>query len=100
MPADEACYLYNLTVDGNNHVVLHIQDPNQPTQRTGYHIRRSDDAAPPKSTWPIVATNVVDMDEGTPNIQWTDTSGDAPGSGTWYYQVTAYNAYCPAEGPF
>ena len=33
---------------------------------------------------------------GTPNIQWTDAFGS---SGTWYYDVRAYNANCPAEGP-
>ena len=32
--------------------------------------------------------------------QWVDNSGD---SGTWYYQVAAYNHHCPpesAEGPW
>ena len=41
----------------------------------------------------------VDMDEATPNKQWVDTSGDIPPSGIWYYQITAYNHRCPAEGP-
>jgi hypothetical protein len=53
------------------------------------------------SGWPLIATNIVDMDQGTPNNQWTDTSGDDPGPGNiWYYQVTAYNANCAIEGPF
>ena len=30
-------------------------------------------------------------------MEWTDMAGDP---GTWFYQITAYNAYCPAEGPF
>ena len=99
---DEPVWIYLVTLsDPDGYPILNFQDPNQPTQRTGYHIRRSDDPSViPKTNWPLVATNVVDMDEATSNIQWTDTSGDVPGSGTWYYLVTAYNAYCPAEGPF
>jgi len=98
---DEPVWIYEVTLsDPEEYPILHFQDPNQEDQRTGYHIRRSDDPELPKDTWPLVATNVVDMDEGTANIQWTDTSGDVPGSGTWYYQVTAYNSNCPAEGPF
>jgi hypothetical protein len=46
-----------------------------------------------------VATDVVDMDEATPNKQWIDTSGDVSPSGTWYYKVSGYNNRCPAEGP-
>jgi len=44
-----------------------------------------------------VASNVVDMDGATANIQWTDTSGDP---GDWYYHVTAVSSVCSAEGPF
>jgi hypothetical protein len=100
-PPDERVWIYQVTLSvPEGFPILHVQDPNQPGERTGYHVRRSDDPAPPKSTWPLVATNVVDMDAGTPNIQWTDTSGDVPPSGTWYYQVTAFNAACSAEGPF
>jgi hypothetical protein len=40
------------------------------------------------------------MDQGTPNKQWVDSSGDVSPSGIWYYQVTAVNTRCPAEGPF
>jgi hypothetical protein len=48
-----------------------------------------------------VGTNVVDMDTGAANYQWTDHSGADPGTGgVWYFQVTTYNANCPAEGPF
>jgi hypothetical protein len=98
---DEPVWIYQVTLSvPDGYPILHFQDPNQPGERTGYHIRRNDDPVPPKSTWPLVASNIVDMDAGTPNIQWTDTSGDVPPSGTWYYQVTAYNGICAAEGPF
>ena len=98
---DEPVWLYQVTLSvPDNHPILHFQDPNQPGDVTGYHVRRSDDPAPAKESWPLVATNVVDMDESTPNLQWTDSSGDVPPSGTWYYQVTAYNGGCGAEGPF
>lgn len=51
----------------------------------------------PKNTWPLVGSNVGDMDLGTPNYQYTDFIG---ATGTWYYQVTAYNGNCGVEGPF
>ena len=99
---DEPIYIYNvrLSTDGRSFPILDYQDPNQPYQRTGYNVRRSSSPAPAKSTWPIVATNVVDMDAATANLQWTDTSGAVSPSGIWYYEVTAYNANCGAEGPF
>ncbi len=99
---DEPVWIYLVTLsDPDDYPILNFQDPNQPTQRTGYNVRRSDDpSVVPKSSWPVVCSNCVDMDAATPNYQWTDTSGDIPGSGVWYYLVTAYNAYCPAEGPF
>ncbi len=98
---DEAVWLYEVGVtnDGNDYPVLNFQDPNQPDQVTGYNIYRSDDAGLPPAEWPLVASDVVDMDEATPNKQWVDTSGDVPPSGIWYYQVTAANHRCPAEGP-
>jgi hypothetical protein len=97
-PPDEPVWIYSVTLSvPDDYPILHVQDPNQPSAVTGYNIYRTDNPALPKEDWPLVASNVVGMDEGTVNIQWTDTSG-APG--TWYYQVTAYNAYCPAEGPF
>ena len=101
-PPDEPIWIYQVTTstDGNNYPILHFQDPNQPDQVTGYHIRRSDNSSLPKANWPLVATNITDMDAGTANIQWTDATGDVPPSGTWYYQVTAYNAQCGTEGPF
>jgi hypothetical protein len=99
-PPDEPCWLYSVTKVDTDYT-LNWQDPNQSDQRTGWNIRRSNDAAPPKSTWPLVGTNVVDMDQSAPNYQWTDHSGADPGpGGVWYFQVTTYNANCPAEGPF
>jgi hypothetical protein len=104
MPAcvlpDEPCWLTSVVKVGADWT-LNWQDPNQENQRTGWNIRRSNNPALPKGAWPLVGTNVVDMDQGTPNYQWTDHSGDDPGpGGVWYYQVTAYSSYCPAEGPF
>lgn len=100
-PPDEPVWLYSIVKSGTDYT-LNFEDPNQPDQRTGWNIRRSNNPALlPKSSWPLVGSNVVDMDAGTPNYQWTDHSGDEPGpGGIWYYQVTAYNAYCSAEGPF
>lgn len=102
VPPDETIYLYGVTLDGNNNPVLNFMDPNQPNQTTGYNVYRSNDPAPPPSTWPRLASNVVDMDQGSPNNQWVDASGDPPGPpyDAWFYHVTAVNSRCPAEGPF
>lgn len=99
---DEPIWIYQETVSvPDGFPILHFQDPNQPNQRTGYRIRRSNALGPPVSAWPILATNVGDGDPGTPNIQWTDSSGDDPApSSVWYYQVTAYSSNCRSEGPF
>jgi hypothetical protein len=98
---DEPCWLYSVVKSGTDYT-LNWQDPNQSDQRTGWNIRRSNDPSLlPKSAWPLVGSNVVDMDAGAANYQWTDHSGADPGpGGVWYYQVTTYNANCPAEGPF
>jgi hypothetical protein len=102
---DEPIYLYlvTLSTDGNDYSILHFMDFNQPDQVTGYNVYRSSDPAPPPATWPLVASDIIDGDEGTANKQWVDTSGDISPTGIWYYQVTAYNHHCPgveAEGPF
>jgi hypothetical protein len=100
-PPDEPIYLYGvrLSTDGNEFPILDFMDFNQPDQVTGYHIYRSSDSELPPETWPLVATDIVDGDEATPNNQWVDTSGDVSPSDVWYYQITAYNHRCPAEGP-
>ena len=52
----------------------------------------------PPALWPLLASDVIDMDEATPNRQWVDSTGDDSPSGTWFYHVTAHNSRCPAEG--
>jgi len=103
VPPDEPTFIsgVRLSTEGSNYTILDYQDPNQPMQVTGYNVRRSSNAALPKSSWPLLATNVVDMDAATPNRQWVDTTGTAPPQGqVWYYEVTAFNVACGAEGPF
>jgi hypothetical protein len=104
-PPDETVYIYNvtLTTDGNDYPVLHFQDPNQRSAVTGYNVYRASDAGLPHAQWPLMADDVIDMDEAEPNKQWVDTSGDVSPSGLWYYQVATYNHDCPeetAEGPW
>jgi hypothetical protein len=104
-PPDETVYIYNvtLTTDGNAYPVLHFQDPNQLGAVTGYNVYRSPDAGLPHDQWPLMADNVIDMDESEPNKQWVDTSGDVSPSGVWYFQVAPYNQECPeqtAVGPW
>jgi hypothetical protein len=102
-PCDEPVYIYTMTIDVNGNPVLHFQDPNQPGDVTGYNVYRSSDPGLPHDQWPLIADDVVDMDESAPNKQWVDTSGDDSPTGTWYYQVAAYNHECPtatAEGPW
>ncbi len=98
---DEAVYIYDMTLtdDGNDYPILNFQDPNQPSQVTGYNVYRASRLGP-GSDVQLVASDVTDMDESEPNIQWVDSSGDASPTGLWYYFVAAYNHRCPAEGPF
>jgi hypothetical protein len=102
LPPDERIFISTVTqsTDGNHYPILNFQDPNQLSQITGYNVRRSSNRALPPATWPLVASDIIDMDQGTPNKQWVDSSGDVSPSGIWYYQVTAVNSRCPAEGPF
>jgi hypothetical protein len=97
---DEPIFIEDVTLGPSNETILSFQDFNQPSQITGYNIHRSDSAAPPPGSWPLLASDIIDGDAGTPNIQWADTTGDISPTGLWYYQVTAYNSRCPAEGPF
>ena len=80
--------------------ILRIVDPNSSASVSGYHIRRNGDASAALGSWPLLGTNVVDMDAGTAGIQWTDSTGDVAPSGIWFYEATAYQESCPAEGPF
>ena len=98
---DEPIYVYGvrLSTDGNEFPILDFMDFNQPDQVTGYHVYRSSETELPAETWPLVATDIVDGDQATPNNQWVDTSGDVSPSDVWYYQITAFNNRCPAEGP-
>jgi len=95
---DEPLWLENVRLVGTT-TVLDIQDSNQPSQVTGYNIYRSSDAGLDPALWPLLASDVVDSDSATPNIQYADDTGDVSPSGMWYYQVTAYNSACDAEGP-
>ena len=45
----------------------------------------------------MLASDVVDMDAGTPDIKYVDQAGDV--GGPWFYKVKAYNNACGAEGP-
>jgi hypothetical protein len=92
---DEELYISTLTIDGNGKPVIHYQDPNQPADVTGYNVYRASNPAGP---WTLIGSNVVDMNAGTPNNQYVDTSGDV--GGPWYYQVAAWNEACGAEGPY
>jgi hypothetical protein len=89
-------YIPMVTLDSNGHPVLTIQDPNDPgtTGVTGYNIYR--DTIPNPVTWTRIATNIVDMDAGTANVQFVDQTATGP---TYYYKVAAYNATCNGEGP-
>jgi hypothetical protein len=85
------------SLEGNT--VLYLQDPNPPVQVTGYDIYRSADASLPIGTWPLQASNVQDADGGTAGVQCVDDSGDVSPTDIWFYDVTAFNAECSAEGP-
>ncbi len=105
IPPDEPLYIYSVTLtsDGNHYPVLNFMDPNQPSQVTGYNVYRTSNPALPHGEWPKVASDVVDMDEGSPNKQWVDTSETPPPEGqVWYYEVSGYNHHCStgAEGPW
>ena len=93
-PTDEV-FITTVTLDGNGKPVLHFQDPNPPARVTGYNIYR---AANPQGPWTLLELNAQDMDAITPDVQYTDASGDL--GDLWYYEVAAWTATCSAEGPF
>jgi hypothetical protein len=92
---DEEVYITTVTLDGNGKPVLHYQDPNQPSDVTGYNIYR---ATAPEGPWTMIGSNVVDMDEGTPDNQYVDQTGDV--GGPYYYEIAPWNEACNAEGPY
>lgn len=106
VPPDERVWIYQVTLsDPEGFPILNFMDPNQANQVTGYNIYRTHDSSLPHGEWTLVASNVRDMDEATPNKQWVDISGDDPPPGytVWYYQVAAFSSHCPpetAEGPW
>jgi hypothetical protein len=99
---DELLYIYDMeTTVPEGYPILHWYDWNQPEQVTGYNVYRTTNPALPHEQWDLVASDIVDGDEGTPNNQWIDQGGAA--GGPYYYQVAAYNHNCPtdtAEGPW
>jgi hypothetical protein len=87
-------------VPGTANLILDITDPNPFSQVTGYNVYRASQPQPPPSPWTLLGANVTDNDLSTSNIQWTDTTGATPTlGGVFYYQVTAFNSSCNAEGP-
>jgi hypothetical protein len=94
---DEEAYIEDVLLDINGKPVLTYLDPNQLSAVTGYNIYRSSDAGLAPELWTVQGSNVIDMDEGTPNNQYVDQTGDM--GGIWFYQVTAYNGACGVEGP-
>ena len=92
---DEELYITTMTIDGNGNPVIHYQDPNQPADVTGYNVYR---AGAPMGPWVLLGSNVVDMDEGTPDNQYVDQTGDV--GGPWFYEVAAWNDACSVEGPY
>jgi hypothetical protein len=99
---DELLYIYDMgTTIPEGYPVLHWYDWNQPEQVTGYNVYRTTNPALPHDQWDLVASDIVDGDEGTPNNQWIDQGGAS--GGPYFYQVAAYNHHCPvetAEGPW
>ena len=88
------------TLTGTTELILDFTDPNPFSQVTGYNVYRSSQPQPPPAPWIPYGTDVTDGDPNTPNIQWSDATGTNPGlGGVLYYQVTAFNHNCNAEGP-
>lgn len=88
-----------LSTDGNDFTILDFQDPNQPSEVSGYNVYRSSNPALAPDLWSLVASNIVDMDETVGNTQYVDQSNDISPSGVWFYEIAPYNAACDAEGP-
>jgi hypothetical protein len=99
VPPGQPCHIDPVTESGSG-CTLTWTDSNPPAQRTGWNIRRSEDPSSYKGSWPLLGANVADESPATPGFQWTDAGGDPSPGAAWYYQVTAYNALCAAEGPF
>jgi hypothetical protein len=93
-PPDELLYIYEVGTTPQGYPILNWYDWNQPEQVTGYNVYRSSDPGLPHDQWDLIASDIVDGDDATPNNQWIDQSDDP---GPLYYQVAAYNHHCPAE---
>jgi len=87
-------YIYMGRRDVNNNAVFDVQDPNQPSTRTGYNLYRS---TSPTGPFTLIAGNMVDMDTGTANVQLVDVNSST--GGPYYYQIRDYNGACGTEGP-
>ena len=94
-PPDRAVLVSAVRRGSAGQMTLDIRDPNLAIQVTGYNVYRSSTASAPWP-WPLVGSNVRDADPAAADVQWTDPSTDTL---TGYYQVTAYNSVCGAEGP-
>ena len=92
--------LVTLSPDGSNSPVLHLEDPNPATEVTGYTIYRSATPSQGLAGWSVLARDAGDEDPATPGIQWSDTSGENPATGLWFYLAAPYHAPCNVEGPW
>jgi hypothetical protein len=91
-PPGQEPYITTMTIDGNGKPVLHVSDPNSPSEVTGYNVYR---ASAPRGSWLLVGADLSDMDGSTPGLQFIDPTGDL--ADDRYYKVAPVNGVC--EGP-
>ena len=82
-------YIHGAGLSDDDRVILDFQSGTIP-----YRVYRSSDAALDRSLWPIVDSNVVDMDPVEPDLQWVEPSNDVSPIGIWYYQIVPDDANC------